>query len=108
MKRARTMGDQDFLYKNNKCSVTAGASPSFGANSGFAAVTHTSTGLHRVTLTEHIPTGSMIVQVSRKSTGHGSAAFAIIDDGTIDVYTFGSDGSAADANFHLVVGRVGF
>lgn len=98
----------DFMNNNVKARVTAGASPTFICNRGFASVTRPAAGQHRLILNEKIPTTAMVVHVARELAAAGSIGYLIVDDGTIDVYTKDATPAAADVNFGISVERVGF
>lgn len=98
----------DFMDHNVRAHVTGGASPAFVCQRGFTSVASTGTGVYRLIFTEKVPTASVVPFVSRDASTHGSISYRIIDEGTIDVYTFAADGSAAHANFSIKIERVGF
>src|SRR5262245_55402437 len=98
----------DFMNNNIKCRVTAGVSPAFIGNRGFATVTRPAAGQHRLALAEKIPVSAMVAHATRESTVAGSISVQIVDEGTVDVYTKDAAGAAADVNFAVSVERTGF
>lgn len=100
--------NDNFMNPPVFCRVVAGASPTFALTRGCSAVARPAAGRHRVNLSDGIPTASVMVQLTREATAHGSISYQAVDANTIDVYTFDNAGAAADVNFTMSVSRNGF